>query len=80
MDTSTLPVGINITNVLLTAVGFLIVYILNGIKTEIRETKEEIKETNDLVRNIEKDFSGRHSELDKRVTLLEDRTQSLTEV
>lgn len=75
-----MPDTINLTHVLLVIIGSLITYVLSGIKSEIRETKEELTKTNDLVRGIEKDFSNRHGDIDKRVSVLENCTQSLKEM
>lgn len=48
------------TNVLLAAIGFLIVYTLNGIKSEIKEVKTSM---NNLGEELKK--------IDRRVTILE---------
>jgi len=55
MDQATL------TNMLLGAIGFLIVYTLNGIKTEITEVK---KSMNELSKELVK--------IDNRVTIIEE--------
>lgn len=47
-----------------TIIGFLIVWILNGIKTEIREVKTS-------VRTLEGDLRNSHNDLSSRVTRLE---------
>ena len=47
-----------------TVIGFLIVWILNGIKTEIREVKTS-------VRTLEGDLRNSHNDLSSRVTRLE---------
>lgn len=47
-----------------TIIGFLIVWILNGIKTEIREVKTS-------VRMLEGDLRNSHNDLSSRVTRLE---------
>lgn len=52
--------SINIGDTLLTAVGFLIVNVLNGIRNEIKEVKTTVQELN-----------GAFTNLDKRVVKLE---------
>lgn len=49
---------------LATIIGFLIVWVLNEIKSEIREVKTTVK-------NLEKDLGNKHSDLENRVTKLE---------
>lgn len=49
---------------LATIIGFLIVWILNGIKTEIREVKTSVK-------TLEMDLRSSHNDLSNRVTRLE---------
>ena len=49
---------------LATVIGFLIVWVLNEIKSEIREVKTTVK-------SLEKDLGKKHSELESRVTKLE---------
>jgi hypothetical protein len=41
-------------NVLLTIVGFLIVYTLNGIKAEIKEVKQSMNKLADELQKIDK--------------------------
>lgn len=54
----------------LTAViGFLIVYVLNGIKGEIKEVKTTVK-------SLEKDLRDGITGLDRRVTAIESRCQA----
>jgi len=47
-----------------TAIGFLIVYVLNGIKAEIKDVKNS-------VRSLEEDLRGGITQLDRRVTKIE---------
>ncbi len=47
-----------------TIIGFLVVYVLNGIKGEIKEVK-------DTVKSLEKDLRGGITELDRRITKIE---------
>lgn len=47
-----------------TVIGFLIVWILNGIKTEIREVKTS-------VHLLESDLRNSHNDLSSRVTRIE---------
>lgn len=54
---------------LLTVIGFLAVYVLNGIKSEIKEVKITVKA-------LESDLRGGVSELDRRITKLEARCES----
>ena len=56
--------ALNITQILLPVVGFLIVYVLNGIKTEIKDIKVSVEA-------LEKDLSKSINDIDKRVLLLE---------
>lgn len=58
--------NINAVSVLLTVVGFLIVFVLNGIKGEIRDTKR-------AVQGLEADLRGAISAIDRRVTVIETR-------
>ncbi len=51
---------------LLTALGFLAVYVLNGIKTEIKEIKS-------TVGKLEADMRGGVANLDRRVAVMEER-------
>ena len=53
------------TNILLTIVGFLIVYTLNGIKIEIKEVKSAM---NDLSKELIR--------IDSRVTILETKVSN----
>lgn len=46
--------SINIGDTLLTAVGFLIVNVLNGIRNEIKEIKNTVQALNSLVTSIDK--------------------------
>lgn len=58
--------NINAVSILMTIVGFLIVYVLNGIKGEIRETKKEVQ-------HLGVELRGVTAELDRRVTKIEVR-------
>lgn len=49
---------------LTTVIGFLIVYVLNGIKAEIKEVKTSVK-------SLELDIRAEQSDLATRVTRLE---------
>jgi hypothetical protein len=49
---------------LLATIGFFAVYVLNGIKSEIREVKETVK-------SLESDLRGGVSSLDRRVAAIE---------
>lgn len=49
---------------LTTIIGFLIVYVLNGIKTEIKDVKNSVK-------SLEEDLRGGITQLDRRVTKIE---------
>ncbi len=49
---------------LLTVIGFLAVFVLNGIKSEIKEVKITVKA-------LESDLRGGVTELDRRLTKLE---------
>jgi hypothetical protein len=49
---------------LATVIGFLIVWVLNEIKAEIREVKTTVK-------SLEKDLGTKHSDLEARVIKLE---------
>ncbi len=49
---------------LATIIGFLIVWVLNEIKAEIREVKTTVK-------SMERDLSDKHSDLENRVVRLE---------
>lgn len=51
---------------LMTVIGFLIVYTLNGIKSEIKDVKTTVK-------SLEADMRGGLSDLDRRVTAVESR-------
>lgn len=57
---------INLTQILLAVIGFLIVYVLNGIKGEIVDIKKTINV-------LETDLRGGMSGLDRRVTVMETR-------
>ena len=52
--------GVTFTNILLAAIGFLIVYTLNGIKSEIKEVKSSMNKLADELQKI-----------DRRVVILE---------
>lgn len=52
--------NVHITDILLTVVGFLVVYTLNGIKSEIKEVKSAMKELSHELKDI-----------DNRVVILE---------
>jgi len=56
--------AIQVIPYLATIIGFLIVWILNGIKSEIREVKTS-------VRTLETDLRNSHNDLSSRVTRLE---------
>lgn len=49
---------------LTTVIGFLIVYVLNGIKSEIKDVKNSVK-------SLEEDLRGGITQLDRRVTKIE---------
>lgn len=49
---------------LTTIIGFLIVYVLNGIKAEIKDVKNSVI-------NLEADLRGGITQLDRRVTKIE---------
>ena len=49
---------------LMTVIGFLIVYVLNGIKTELKEVKTTVKA-------VEADMRNGLTGLDRRVTKIE---------
>lgn len=49
---------------LATVIGFLIVWVLNEIKAEIREVKTTVK-------SMERDLGEKHSDLESRVIKLE---------
>jgi len=49
---------------LTTIIGFLIVYVLNGIKAEIKDVKNSVK-------SLEEDLRGGITQLDRRVTKME---------
>lgn len=51
---------------LMTIIGFLIVYVLNGIKSEIKEVKTTVK-------SLENDMRGGIGDLDRRITAVESR-------
>lgn len=51
---------------LLTALGFLAVYVLNGIKSEIKEIKATIGK-------LEADMRGGVASLDRRMAVVEER-------
>lgn len=55
---------INITQLLLTIIGFLIVYVLNGIKSEIKDVKQTVKD-------LEQTFQQNITSLENRVTVIE---------
>jgi hypothetical protein len=57
-------VAINILPYLTTVIGFLIVWVLNGIKGEIKEVKTSVY-------SLEKDLRDGMAGLDRRVTHLE---------
>lgn len=46
--------GVSVTNVLLGSIGFLIVYTLNGIKSEIKEVKSTMNKLADELQKIDK--------------------------
>jgi hypothetical protein len=54
--------AVNVTNVLLATIGFLIVYTLNGIKSEIKEVRDSMNT-----------LSLKISHIDTRVTVLESK-------
>lgn len=53
-------------NLAIPVIGFLIVYVLNGIKSEIKDVK-------DTVRSLETDLRGGITGLDRRQSVLEQR-------
>ncbi len=57
-------VAINILPYLTTVIGFLIVWVLNGIKGEIKDVKT-------TVYSLERDLRDGMSNLDRRVTKIE---------
>ncbi len=57
----------------MTVIGFLIVYVLNGIKGEIKEVKITVRSLEADLRGRISDLDRRHSGLDRRVALLEGR-------
>lgn len=57
-------IAVQLLPYLTTVIGFLIVYVLNGIKSEIREVKTS-------VRSLEDDLRAEQSNLATRVTILE---------
>ena len=57
-----------ITPYLIAAVGFLIVYVLSGIKGEIRDVRK-------AVNCLESDLRGGLSSMDRRLTAVETRCQ-----
>lgn len=64
----------NILEILLTVIGFLVVYTLNGIKGEIKEVKITVK-------SLEQDLRGGLSGLERRVTdELSDHDRRITRV
>lgn len=65
--------GIDIIGVLLTVVGFLIVYILNGIKGEISEVKTTVTNLKDDLHQSVKDVDRRVDEIKLDVTELKTR-------
>lgn len=54
--------ALNVTDILITIIGFLIVYTLNGIKGEIKEVKSSM---NDLTKQL--------TDIDRRVVAVESR-------
>ena len=46
--------SVDVANILLTIVGFLIVYTLNGIKKEITEVKSSVVQLSENLTNIDK--------------------------
>jgi uncharacterized protein YoxC len=58
-----------IISVLLTVVGFLVVYVLNSIRGEISAVKDSLK-------NLESDLREGLSSLDRRVTIVETRCKA----
>lgn len=57
---------INITQYLLAIIGFLLVYTLNGIKTELKDVKHALE-------SLERDLHGRVTALTERVVKVETR-------
>jgi uncharacterized protein YoxC len=53
---------------LMLALGFLVTYVLNGIRGEIKEIKTTMS-------NLEKDLRGGITNLDRRVTIVEARCE-----
>ena len=58
-------------NILLTCIGFLVIYTLNGIKGEITGVKGEVKEVRDSMDRLERELSHSITDLDKRVAIIE---------
>ena len=57
-------VAVTILPYLTTVIGFLIVWVLNGIKSEIKDVKTSVY-------NLEKDLRDSQAELEHRVTRVE---------
>lgn len=57
-------VAVQILPYLTTIIGFLIVWVLNGIKTEIKDVKTTVS-------SLEKDLRDGMANLDRRVTKIE---------
>lgn len=58
--------GSEIIPYLLACLGFFAVYVLNGIKSELKDLKTTVK-------SLEADLRGGYSNLDRRMTRLETR-------
>lgn len=63
-----MPDDFNLTNVLLSIIGFLIVYVLNGIKTEIKDIKSSVDKLEDSFDKSVKDLETRVVKLESACT------------
>lgn len=61
-----MPQDINLVQILLSMIGFLIAYTLHGIKTELKDVKNSLE-------SLEKDLHGRVTALTERVVKMETR-------
>jgi hypothetical protein len=55
---------VDLLNYLMAIIGFLIVYVLNGVKSEIKDIKVSVGK-------LENDLRGNLTQLDRRMTTLE---------
>lgn len=65
--------NINVLPYLITVIGFLMVYVLNGIKGEIRDTKTAVQKLEVDLRGAITELRNTATEIDKRVTVMEVR-------